>query len=176
MPNTRNMIRLRRGELTRMNHRAGKHTDVHIGTRQNAQSLLNDHDDHVQRLQTQLEKLRKDNQHLAEEADRAKRDAEKRRHEDTGELTNHLNELQEEVEDLREANAALMQKVEEYEKEVRPAPVKGVRIIKVVEITKIDDLVRLDCEFKPASGPLGADGAIILPTAEFEKLSVVEEG
>jgi len=83
-------------------------------------------------------------------------------------------ELLRQLDGAKAENAKLVADREELEKQLAERaelePVTGLRVLKVLEVNETDELMRIDCEFKPTSGPLGSTGAIVLPSSEVDKL------
>jgi len=161
---TRNNIqRLQRGELSRINARKGRSTDVYIGPPGGTpQPQATDSNEAMQKLQTE-------NARLQNEAKKAMTEAQV--------AVEQLKSAQTQVDNTQKKLQEQKQRIDELEKaaaekpEAAPAePVKGVRILSVEESNEADGLVRLDCKLKPTTGPLGETAAIIIPYDELDKV------
>ena len=184
MSNTGNMQRLQRGELTRMSPRAGKHTDVHMGAPTVVPAVtadVNTTGAEVAKLSAQVQQLQKENANLTDQLEDAQRNTDSSKLEealkDALEKVDTLEAVQAELKSTREKMDALEMAKMELEEEIEtaqaketPDPVNGLRVVKINEVTETDDLVRLDCELRPTTGPLASEGALIIPVSEIDKL------
>ena len=173
MPDMKNMKRLQRGEMSRISQRAGKHTDVHIGAPPvPTASVASLPDDRAEKLQAQIQKLQETNSKLENEVREAAHRVDNQLKDDNNTLAKELKRVLAQAEELASANKNLEEKLEEVQAQQQEAlePVKGLRVVRINEITETDDLMRLDCELKPTTGPLANEGAIIIPIEEINKL------
>lgn len=169
----KNMQRLRRGELSRISTRVGAHTDVHMGAPKEKTAAATGENPAVVKLQQQLQDLQTRNGELEKNLQEAQEALDSQAQDD------QLDKVQQELEAVKAEAAKLAADREELEKQLAEQPevetATGLRVVKIMEVSETDDLMRIDCEFKPTSGPLGDSGAIILPVSEVDKLITEEE-
>lgn len=164
---SQNMKRFRRGEISRVNPKKGVHTDVHFGATAQAGSTPatgENQDARVKKLTDRVAALEAENAELK----KAKGTLDDQ-HEDA------YVELKAKLDTVTTENAKLVTDREELERQLSeqeaPKSVSGLRVLKVLEVSETDDLMRVDCELKPTDGPLASTGAIILPISEVWKLA-----
>lgn len=169
MPNRGNIRRLQRGELSRIDARKGRSTDVYMGPPGGAPTTAPSDDtaqEQFQKMQIQKAKLEQEISQLMKELEASNSSAKV--------LGEELEDLRRERSTLSEKLAAAEARLEKAQSEAPAEPVKGLRVLTVEESNEADGLVRLDCTVKPTTGPLGDTAAIIIPYAELDK--VFEDG
>jgi hypothetical protein len=155
-----NMRRLQRGEMSRMDPRRGKHTDVHIGAPGGAAAAAAPATDdaaqkQIQKVQEQNSQLQKELQNRTQERDVA---------------AEQLSDLQQRVDGLMQELAAAKEMTAEPME-----PVAGLRVLGIDDYNEADGLVRLDCSLKPTTGPLAEFGAIIIPLEDLQQLEILAD-
>jgi hypothetical protein len=168
MPKRGNIKRLQRGELSRIDARRGRSTDVYIGPPGGKGAPAGPTDE---ALQKKTHKLHDENAKLQQLLTKVEKELEE---------TKAANKkLQQDLADLRHDGQAMSEKLAATEARLEEAqeangepmkPVKGLRILSVEESNEADGLVRLDCKLKPTAGPLGDTAAIIIPYEELDKV------
>jgi hypothetical protein len=170
-----NMRKFRRGEISRVSPQKGVHTDVHFGApAEGTQAAAVPQDAAVVKLTEKVAQLEAANAELRKakaELDGQHRDGyaklDEQHKAECTEYESKLDVLSKEKAKLSETCDELRRQLAE---QPQAEPVNGLRVIKVLEVSETDGLLRIDCELKPTSGPLGSAGAIILPASEVDKL------
>jgi hypothetical protein len=119
------------------------------------------------KLQKQVQDLTARNEELEAKLKEAERTLDTQVKEAQDKLSGELGSINAKVAELIANRAELEKQLADRDE---PEVATGVRVLEITEVSEADNLMRIDCKFKPTSGPMGDTGAIILPVPEFDKL------